>query len=119
MRMTQFWMEESKSYFANCFQTKCRTTCDRSGQVSIKSWFDDIKSWIDNNDKRVRFVVWAALAIWAAIATIVANIPPDTHPVTTTRDYPPQTEAPMSLSCQGHELAESWSISSSKPAESA
>src|SRR5262249_37539522 len=55
----------------------------------------------------------------AIVATLVAIIPPDTYAVNTKVDFPPQHAAPMSLSCQGHELAESWSIASSNPAESA
>jgi hypothetical protein len=76
-------------------------------------------TWIDRNDKRIRFVAWVAVGVWALIATIVANVPPDTHEITTKAHFPPQTASPMELSCSGHEKAESWSVSSSNPAESA
>jgi len=76
-------------------------------------------TWIDKNDKRVRFLAWVAVGAWAVLATIVANVPPDTHIITTVRNFPPQTVASMELSCTGHELAESWSVTSSNPSESA
>jgi hypothetical protein len=76
-----------------------------------------IGEWIDKNDKRIRFVAWAAVGIWAVIATIVANVPPDTYNTSTQKIFPPQVASPMELSCSGHELAESWSIVSSNPAE--
>ena len=78
-----------------------------------------IGTWIDRNDSRIRFVVWVAVGFWALVATIVANVPPDTHEITTKAHFPPQTAAPMQLSCEGHELAESWSVASSNPPESA
>jgi hypothetical protein len=78
-----------------------------------------IAEWIDRNDKRIRFVAWVAVGLWALIATIVANVPPDTYVKTTVAHFPPQYAAPMELSCDGREKAESWSVSSSNPNQSA
>ncbi len=60
-----------------------------------------------------------AVGVWAALATVVANVPADTHTITTVKNFPPQRAAPMELSCSNHELAESWSVTSSDPSESA
>jgi hypothetical protein len=76
-------------------------------------------TWIDRNDKRIRFLAWIGVGVWAVVATIIANVPAGTYTVTTDKVFPPQTTSPMTLSCKGRELAESWKIWSSNEKESA
>jgi hypothetical protein len=79
----------------------------------------DCRDWIERNDKAVRFLVWAALLLWAVAATIIANMPTRTYIVTSIKHFPPQTTDTMNARCRGKDTAQSWRVLSSNDAESA
>lgn len=81
--------------------------------------YESLRQRIERNDKTVRFLVWAALGVWAATATIIANLPSSTYTLSMVKSFPPQSTGTMSIECRESDVAQDWVVNSSDEAESA
>ena len=69
-----------------------------------------LRKWVDQNERPVRFVVWVALGVWAALATVVANWPRQTYLIYKDVVVPPTETRDLSTTCREKDFAQSYRI---------
>lgn len=74
-----------------------------------------LRSWIDSNDKTIRFIAWILVGVWAVLATVAANWPRQTYVVINSVIVPPAETRGVDKRCDKNDFAQTYKVYAVKP----